>query len=175
LNHFMRAHGYLPGPTQRPVTAGLLSGIVALAPSFLLVWYSGALIAAANRTGVGPALAAAAFAICAALAGALYGRIFMRAANDRRGGWLFGIGFGFLLWMLGVGALADWLRHAPLATGRASQALFASHLLYGLVLGLAFPFLHTLIQRRSPWWRSMTPEETQSRRNIGSTNARSAT
>ena len=75
----------------------------------------------------------------------------MRAANDRRGGWLFGIGFGFLLWMLGPSTVVYWMRHAPLATGRASQALFASHLLYGLVLGVAFPFVHTIIQRQSPW------------------------
>ena len=151
MNHFMRAHGYLPGPTQRPVAAGLLSGMVAVGPSMLLGWYSGALAAGANAMGSQPALAVIAAAGLAALAGGLYGRVFMRAANDRRGGWLFGIGFGFLLWMLGPSTVVYWMRHAPLATGRASQALFASHLLYGLVLGVAFPFVHTIIQRRSPW------------------------
>jgi hypothetical protein len=147
----MRAHGYLPGPTQRPVAAGLLSGMVALAPSLLLGWYSGALAAGANGMGMHPALGAIIAAALAALAGGLYGRAFMRAANDRRGGWLFGISFGFLLWMLGPSTIVYWMRHAPLATGQASQALFASHLLYGLVLGLTFPFVHTIIQRRSPW------------------------
>jgi hypothetical protein len=83
--------------------------------------------------------------------GGLYGRVFMRAANDRRGGWLFGIGFGFLLWMLGPSTMFYWLRHAPLVTGRASQALFGSHLLYGLALGLSFPLVHTVLQRRLLW------------------------
>jgi hypothetical protein len=125
--------------------------MVAVGPSMLLGWYSGALAAGANAMGSQPALAVIAAAGLAALAGGLYGRVFMRAANDRRGGWLFGIGFGFLLWMLGPSTVVYWMRHAPLATGRASQALFASHLLYGLVLGVAFPFVHTIIQRQSPW------------------------
>src|SRR5688500_1790433 len=129
----MRAHGYLPGPTQRPVAAGFLSGVVALAPSLALAGYSGALAIGANAVGMHTAVAPFVAAVLAALAGGLYGRVFMRAANDRRGGWLFGIGFGFLLWMLGPSTVVYWLRHAPLATGRASQALFASHLLYGLV------------------------------------------
>ena len=148
MNPFMRAHGYLPGPTQRPVAAGLLSGMVALAPALSLGWYSGTLATAANAVGMHPALGAITAAALAALGGGLYGRIFMRAANDRSGGWLFGIGFGFLLWMLGAGTVAYWVRQAPLVSGRASQALFASHLVYGLVLGLTFPFVHTTIQRR---------------------------
>jgi hypothetical protein len=82
----MRAHGYLPGPTQRPVTAGLLSGMVALAPSLSFAWYSGALTAGANGMGVVPAVATSAIATFAALGAGLYGRIFMRAANDRGGG-----------------------------------------------------------------------------------------
>jgi hypothetical protein len=99
------------------------------------------------------AAAGSAFAAVVILGGALYGRIFMRAANDRRGGWLFGIGFGFLLWMLGPSTLVYWLRQAPLVTGRASQALFASYLVFGVVLGIAYPFVHTLIQRRLKWVR----------------------
>ena len=156
MNHFMRAHGYLPGPTQRPVVAGFLSGILALAPSLVVAWNTGALAAGANAMGMHPALAAIIVAILAALAGGLYGRTFMRAANDRRGGWLFGIGFGFLLWMLGPSTVVYWVKQAPLVTGWASQALFASHLLYGLILGLAFPFVHTIIQRGSRHGRWMT-------------------
>ena len=173
MNHFMRAHGYLPGPTQRPVTAGLLSGIVALVPSLVFAWYSGALAAGANEVGVGSTQAGIAFTTVAALGGGLYGWIFMRAANDRRGGWLFGIGFGFLLWMAGPGILAYWLRHAPLATGRASQALFASHLLYGLVLGLAFPVVHTIVQRSASWRQVRSAGETPGLHNGTSASARS--
>jgi hypothetical protein len=148
MNHFMRAHGYLPGPTQRPVLAGVVTGAAASVVALSLAWYLGALAAVAKNTGVRPAIAASVFTSITLFGGALYGRIFMRAANDREGGWLFGIGFGFLLWMLGPGTVAYWLWHAPLVTGRASQAFFASHLVFGLFLGVAFPHVHTLIERR---------------------------
>src|SRR5688572_18456923 len=151
LNHFMRAHGYLPGPTQRPIGAGLLAGVIAAAPSLSFAWYAGALAAAADAIELRPAVAASIVVALAAVCGALYGRMFMRAANDRCGGWLFGIGFGFLLWMVGPSTIVYWLSKAPLATGRAGQALFASHLLYGLVLGLSFPFIHMMVRRGSPW------------------------
>jgi hypothetical protein len=148
MNHFMRAHGYLPGPTQRPVITGLLSGSAAILPVLAFATYTGVLGAVARDMDVHVAVAAIVIAVLSACAGGLYGRIFMRAANDRRGGWLFGIGFGYLLWMLGPTALVYWIWHEPLATGRAGQALFASHLLYGLVLGLAFPHIHSVIQRK---------------------------
>ncbi len=35
------------------------------------------------------------------LAGVLYGQMFQRAANDRHGGWLFGLAYGFLIWRPG--------------------------------------------------------------------------
>jgi hypothetical protein len=104
-----------------------------------------------SRTGIHLALAACVVTAVGVTGGGLYGRIFMRAANDRRGAWLFGIGFGFLLWMVGPVALMDWFGSGPLATGRASQALLATHLLYGLVLGLVFPLVHAAIQRRALW------------------------
>ena len=151
MNQFMRAHGHLPGPTQRPVVAGVLTGIVAVGPALSLAWCSGALAATAGGIGLSGKLTASVVAALAAVAGALYGRVFMRAANDRRGGWLFGIGFGFLLWMLVPAALVFWARRAPLATGREGQALFAAHLVFGLVLGVAFPRVHTIVQRRSSW------------------------
>jgi hypothetical protein len=156
MNPFMRAHGSLPGPTQRPVVAGVLSGLVALVPAISLAWTSGALAAIASGVGLHGGVVAAAFAAAAAGAGALYGRTFMRAANDRRGGWLFGIGFGFALWMAGTGAVAFLFSRAPLVTGRPAQALLGSHLLYGLTLGAVFPLVHGFVQRRSPWARSST-------------------
>jgi hypothetical protein len=152
VNPFMRAHGHLPGPTQRPIAAGVLAGTVALVPSLSFARYSGALAAIANETGLHSMAAGTVVATLAVIGGGLYGRLFMRAANDRRGAWLFGIGFGFLLWMLGPGTAVYWLGHRPLATGRAGQALLAAHLLYGLVLGLVFPLVHAVVQRRAPWF-----------------------
>lgn len=97
-------------------------------------------------------VAATVVATLGLIGGGVYGRVFMRAANDRRGAWLFGIAFGFLLWMLGPGTAVYWLGFGPLATGRASQALLAAHLLYGLVLGLVFPLVHAVVQRRGSWF-----------------------
>ena len=37
-----------------------------------------------------------------AIAGAAYARFFGRAANAVRGGWLFGMSFGFALWAAGA-------------------------------------------------------------------------
>jgi hypothetical protein len=83
-------------------------------------------------------------------AGALYGRLFMRAANDRRGGWLFGISYGFLLWMIGPATVIQWLLHKPLALGTAAQAIFLAHLAYGLALGVLFPLIHRRIMQQAP-------------------------
>jgi hypothetical protein len=150
LNPFMRAHGYLPGPTQRPVTAGLMTGMVALPPLLLLTSYCGALATIAEGVGLSRLVVASLVTALGVVAGGVYGWVFMRAANDRRGGWLFGIAFGFLLWML-VPALLYWFWQAPLVTGRASQVMFAAHLVYGFILGVAFPHVHKAIQPRSPW------------------------
>jgi hypothetical protein len=81
------------------------------------------------------------------VAGALYGALFGRAASDPRGGWLFGISYGFLLWMLGpVGVLQTTLGR-PLATGVAAMGILGGNLLSGLVLGLLFRPLQTLVRK----------------------------
>ena len=85
--------------------------------------------------------------ILAALAGALYGRIFSRAANDRRGGWLFGMSYGFLLWMLNPVMLWQLTTERPFVAGASAVGFFGAHLAYGLLLGLLFPFVHRLLQR----------------------------
>ena len=148
MSPFIRAHGYLPGPTQRPVAAGLLTGAGAAALALPLMWLTGAVSALARGMGVGGWVCGVVLATLLAAAGALYGRIFMRAANDQRGGWLFGISYGFLLWMLGPVIAVQWFLGRPVLLGGASQGFFAAHLLYGLALGLLFPRLHKLVQFR---------------------------
>jgi peptidoglycan/LPS O-acetylase OafA/YrhL len=90
----------------------------------------------------------------ATLAGALYGGVFQRAASDRNGGWLFGISYGFLLWMLGPIALLQAVVGHPLATGTAAMGILGASLLSGLVLGLFFRPAHSLLRKvllsRSP-------------------------
>jgi hypothetical protein len=113
-----------------------------------LLWLSGAGTALSRAAGQSSWLILCGYALLMLLAGAVYGRIFMRAANDSAGGWLFGISFGFLLWMLGPVTLLQSFRHDPLLVVSASRALFAAHLLYGLGLGLLFPTIHRFLHRR---------------------------
>ena len=134
---FMRAHGHAPGPTQRPALAGLIDGFLAGLPAIALLWLSG-VTAALPSIGLAAAFAAA---------GAGYGRIFRRAANDREGGWLFGISYGFCVWMFVPAMILQWILGGPVAVGRAAMLLCFAHLLYGLVLGLLFPSVHALLQR----------------------------
>lgn len=145
---FMRAHGHVPGPTQRPVTAGLIDGAAASTPALVLLWFSGTIEAMQHALGMTVRGVMALEIATLVLAGALYGRIFGRAANDMEGGWLFGISYGFLAWMLGPATILEWILQQPVAVGSPAMLLCAAHLLYGLVLGLLFPKLHSLLHRR---------------------------
>src|SRR5687768_16949399 len=145
---YMRAHGNTPGPTQRPQLTGLTSGAVAAVVYVLVLYYSGALVSAARSVGVDIWSIVAVSVIIPVLAGMIYALIFKRAANDTRGGWLFGISFGFLLWMLGPVTLWQTLTSRPVAIGTAAMGIFGAHLVYGLVLGLVFPRIHFMFQAR---------------------------
>src|SRR4051794_25366997 len=98
---YMRAHGNTPGPTQRPILAGAATGALAEIPALLLLWWSGALASATQTLSLSTWVLVALHFLGMIVAGAIYGRVFSRAANDPRGGWLFGISYGFLLWMIG--------------------------------------------------------------------------
>jgi len=144
---YMRAHGNTPGPTQRPLLAGAITGALAEIPSALVLWHSGALDSLTQALGVGAWPVLALHLAATVSAGALYGRVFGRAANDRRGGWLFGISYGFLLWMLGPITLLQMLLGRPLATGTAAIGILAANLLSGLILGLLFRPAHRVVRR----------------------------
>jgi hypothetical protein len=72
------------------------------------------------------------------LGGVFYGWLFQRAANDPRGGWLFGLAFGFVLWMLVPIPLLQWLPHRPILSGNPALGLLLARLLWGLSLGSCF-------------------------------------
>ena len=146
---YMRAHGNTPGPTQRPLLAGLQASLLAETPAALLLWKTGAIASVGQAIGITPVVALALHAGAMAAAGAAYGRLFGRAANDRRGGWLFGISYGYLLWMLGPVGLMQWVLGAPLAVGTAAIGLMLAQLLHGLVMGTVFPGVHRRISRSS--------------------------
>jgi hypothetical protein len=144
---YLSAHGNTPGPTQRPYLTGAISGAVAAVPYVSILAFSGTLSrSAANfqaREGMISMIAAATMVP----AGVIYAAIFKRAANDRRGGWLFGMSYGFLLWLVGPVTLWQLVTPRPFITGLAAIGLFGAQVTYGLVLGLIFPWIHAPLQQ----------------------------
>jgi hypothetical protein len=145
MQNFLQAHGYDPGPTQRPILAGALTGLAATIPATAVLAAFGSITveAAILRLSVPATLGAG----CAAmmLAGALYGALFRRAANDRHGGWLLGMAFGFLIWSAGA-MLILWIISGGLVPGgEAATGVLLSLLAWGAVLGAAFPHIHSRV------------------------------
>ena len=64
------------------------------------------------------------------------------------GGWLFGLAFGFVLWMLGPVPLLQWLPDEPILRGYPAAGLLLAQLLWGLAFGLAFPPVHRRLHVR---------------------------
>jgi hypothetical protein len=81
-------------------------------------------------------------------AGLIYAAIFKRAANDCKGGWIFGASYGFLLWLIAPITVWQLFSTRRLVLGGAAMGLFGAHILFGLVLGIVFPWIHFLIQSR---------------------------
>src|SRR3954471_664516 len=98
MSGFLAAHGYDPGPTQRPFTAGAVAGLLATPPAILVLHLLGSLAVEGRILGLSRIMTIIAGGLAMALAGAVYARLLGRAANDVRGGWLFGMAFGFALW-----------------------------------------------------------------------------
>ena len=142
MARFLAAHGYDPGPTQRPMLAGALSGMLATIPAVGVLHLFGSLEVEARILGRPIGLTLLAGVIVMAAAGAAYARLFGRAANDRRGGWLFGAAFGFAVWAAGAVLVLPLASggHAP--AGEAAIGVFASLVLWGLAVGLLVPFVH---------------------------------
>jgi hypothetical protein len=76
-----------------------------------------------------------------AAAGALYSRLFGRAANDVRGGWLFGMAFGFGLWAAGALMVLP-LVSGETPAGQAAIGVFLSLVAWGAATGAVHPFVH---------------------------------
>jgi hypothetical protein len=138
----LSAYGLDPGPTQRPLAAGLISGALATLPATLVLAASGALRAEAAILGL--SLGATLGIGCAimAAAGGAYGRLFGRGANDGRGGWLFGMAYGFLLWMAGAVLVLPLISGGEAPAGTAAIGIYVSLVLWGTALGGIFPHVH---------------------------------
>ena len=138
----LQAHGLEAGPTQRPLLAGAVGGLVASLPATAVLIVFGSLDALGQAARVSTAIAGIAYGGVLLLGGVLYGGVFQRAANDPRGGWLFGLAFGFVLWMLGPIPLLQWMPERPTLSGNPAIGMLLGQLLWGLALGAIFPFVH---------------------------------
>jgi hypothetical protein len=145
---FLSAHGYEPGPTQRPFTAGALAGIVATVPALVFLYAFGSLHVEAIILGLSSLKTVGLGLPLMALAGAIYGRLFGRAANDIRGGWLFGMAFGFALWATGAVMVIPLATGARAPAGQAAVGLFLSLVAWGTALGIVHPLIHRPLHER---------------------------
>ena len=145
---FLSAHGYDPGPTQRPLLAGAISGVVATAPAIAILHAFGSLRIEASILGMSEVMTVVAGWVAMALAGAVYARLFGRAANELRGGWLFGMAFGFALWAGGAVLVLPLLSGGKAPAGEAAIGVFLSLVAWGIALGAVHPFIHRPLHER---------------------------
>jgi hypothetical protein len=139
---FLSAHGYDPGPSQRPLLAGAISGVLATAPAIGVLFSYGSLAVEARILGMSNLLTLALGWVAMAIAGAVYGRLFGRAANNSRGGWLFGMAFGFALWAGGAVLVLPLLSGGRSPAGMAALGVALSMLVWGVTIGILLPFVH---------------------------------
>lgn len=145
---FLAAHGYDPGPTQRPYTAGAISGILAAVPAVGVLWWFGSLEIEASILELSVAATLAFGWAAMAVAGAAYARLFGRAANASHGGWLFGTAFGFALWAAGAVLVLPLLSGGEMPGGPPAVGVLLSLLVWGAALGCAVPLIHPHLQQR---------------------------
>jgi hypothetical protein len=145
---FLTAHGFDPGPTQRPLLAGALSGILSTVPAVAILHLFGSLEIEARILGSSAMMTVAAGLPLMAAAGAIYGRLFGRAANIVRGGWLFGMSFGFALWAAGAVMVLPLVSGGKTPAGVAAIGMFLSLVAWGGMLGLIHPFVQRPLQEK---------------------------
>lgn len=139
---FLAAHGYDPGPSQRPLLSGALSGILATIPAIGVLIGFGSLKVEAEILGMSPLATLCAGWAAMAFAGAAYARVFGRAANAVHGGWLFGISFGFALWAAGAVLVLPLLSGGRAPAGAAATGVALSLIVWGIAVGTLVPFVH---------------------------------
>ena len=145
---FMSAHGYDPGPTQRPLLAGAISGVVATIPAIAILIAFGSLDVEARILGVSELMTVGVGLPAMAAAGAIYARVFGRAANTRRGGWLFGMTFGFALWAAGAVMVLPLASGGMAPAGEAAIGVLLSLIAWGGALGAVHPYVHRPLHER---------------------------
>jgi hypothetical protein len=149
----LQAHGLDAGPTQRPLLTGAIAGVIATVPALAVLVTFQSLNEPARAAGTSVVSVGGIYVGLMLLGGVLYGWLFQRAANDLRGGWLFGMAYGFVLWMLGPVPLLQWLPEQPILRGYPAAGLLLAQLFWGLATGVMFPLinrhLHVSLGNRS--------------------------
>ena len=139
---YMRAHGNTVQRGYRAWQSAAISGFIAGWPALLIADRTEGLLALSRVMSLTPFWTGAVGILVMTLSGALYGFLLPRAAADRAGCWLFGLCYGFAIWLLAPGAAMPlFLGGRPVATGMAAAGLMAGCLAYGLVLGVLFPLV----------------------------------
>jgi Na+/melibiose symporter-like transporter len=142
IRGFLDAHGYDPGPSQRPLASGAISGIIGTIPAIGVLLAFGSLNAEAEIIGVSAIGTLAIGWLAMAAAGAAYARFFGRAANAVRGGWLFGMAFGFALWAAGAVLVLPLVSGGRAPAGEAAVGVALSLIIWGVATGILVPFVH---------------------------------
>jgi hypothetical protein len=150
---FLSVHGYTPGPTQRPLLAGSISGVAATVPALPILYGFGSLRVESAILHMSLWGTLGAGWVVMAFAGAIYARLFGRAANNIHGGWVFGMGFGFVLWAAGADMILPLISGGQAPAGPAALGVALSMLVWGTALGVFIPFaqkpLHEKLQTAS--------------------------
>jgi hypothetical protein len=139
---FLAVHGYEPGPSQRPILAGAISGLLGTLPAIPVLILFGSLRVEAKILGLSQLGALGAGWLAMAIAGAVYARFFGREANAVRGGWLFGMSFGFALWAAGAVLVLPLASGGRAPAGAAALGVAVSLLVWGATTGILVPFVH---------------------------------
>lgn len=142
IRGFLDAHGYDPGPSQRPLLAGAISGILATIPAVAVLVYFGSLKVEAGVLRLTWPATLALGSAAMAIAGAAYARFFGRAANAVRGGWLFGMSFSFALWAGGAVLILPILGGGRAPAGEVAAGIALSMIVWGVAVGILVPFVH---------------------------------
>jgi hypothetical protein len=126
---------------QRPYLSGALSGLIGTIPSLAILHALGSLQVEAIILGHSQLITVVAGELVMACAGAVYSRVFGRAANNVRGGWLFGMMFGFILWAAGAVMILPLASDGRIPAGVPGIGVLLSLLLWGATTGVAQPFI----------------------------------
>jgi hypothetical protein len=138
---YMKAHGNAVQrgypAWQSAAVSGFLAGWIAL----VIADRSGGLATMSREMRLTPFWMGVVGMAVMTATGAVYGLVFPRAAADRSGCWLFGLCFGFAIWLISPGALMPLILGHPVALGTQAVGLLAACLSYGLALGLLYPVI----------------------------------